>query len=344
VFPDTTVSTLSHIAARAAMAAVFVALLLLGVRSLISLDLGYNLEYGQTFLRTGHIVDHVDFLYTLPAPDLLAEERPAPGPGTWYDEKGHYRFVNANWLSQVVMAAVYTVAGVPGLGMLTTLLSIGVYVLVFVAARRLGVPELYSAIGLVLYALTVESRFNLRPELFGFVCLAAQLALLSAAARDRRRAAELSWTAVGVLLAVQVLFVNSHSYFMLGIGVAGAIFVGWGMRLGMARLRGVSDIDVLRQATLRMGAVVAGLAAVAWSTRGLGAWRSCPSRLCSTSRNTPSPGGTASTRGRTSTSCTGRSASPSRTFLQTTRSLSSPGWVRSAPWLRWFAPGSRSYS
>lgn len=249
-----------RVVTRVATVAVFVALALLGVRTLISLDLGYNLEYGQSFLRDGRIVDHVDFLYTQPARDLPPDELPAPGPGAWYDSEGRYRFVNANWLSQVVMAAVYGVAGTPGLGILAALLSAGVYVLVFLAARRLGVPMLPAAIGLGVYALTAQSRFNLRPELFGFVCLAAQLALLCAAARDPRRAAQLSWPVIGALLALQVLFVNSHSYFLLGIGVALAIGLGWGLRWGVDRLRGGSDVDSLRRAALRMGVLVAGLA------------------------------------------------------------------------------------
>jgi len=249
---------------RAAAVAIFFTLALLGVRSLVSLDLGYNLYYGRSFLRTGRIVENVEFLYTLPSTDLPVERRPAPGPGNWYDEEGRYRFVNANWLSQVVMAWVHRVAGIPGLTVLGLLLSCAVFGTILLILRRLGVPLLPATAGLGLYALMAASRFNLRPELFGFLCLAAQFAILSGPACDPDRATDLPWPRIFLLFAVQLLFVNLHSYFMLGIIAAGAIFAECLVLQALARSADEPARLTARRRTLRMGAVVAGLAAVSF--------------------------------------------------------------------------------
>jgi hypothetical protein len=245
-----------------AAVAVFATLVLLSLRTLVSVDLGYNLEYGQRFLETGRIVDHVDFLYTLPSPDLPAERRPAPGPGSWYDETGRYRFVNANWLSQVALAAVYAAWGSSGLVLLNAVLSLTVFVLMFLAMLRLGVTPLIAAMGLGLYALVTFWRFTLRPEQFGFACLAAQLVILAPVASEAKRAAELRWPAIAGLAGLQILFVNSHSYFMLGIAVTGAIFAEYLVRWLFQRdPGGASSAALLRRAAVRTGTVVVALSA-----------------------------------------------------------------------------------
>src|SRR5512137_139623 len=79
--------------------------LVLAIRPLMEPDLGYHLAYGTELLEHGTIVDHDRSLYTLPAADAAA--RPEPGPGSWYDGDGRYRFPNANWLSQGLLALVY---------------------------------------------------------------------------------------------------------------------------------------------------------------------------------------------------------------------------------------------
>ncbi len=50
--------------------------LLFAARELSTEDLGYHLDYGNQLLATGHPVDHDADLYTLPAPDMPAAQRP----------------------------------------------------------------------------------------------------------------------------------------------------------------------------------------------------------------------------------------------------------------------------
>ena len=95
------VSTVRKTAAAIAIGSAMICLGLLGFRTLVSVDLGYHLAYGEQTLDTGQFVDHNAFLYTLPPLDLEPSLRPDPGPASWYDEQGRYRFPNSNWLSQV---------------------------------------------------------------------------------------------------------------------------------------------------------------------------------------------------------------------------------------------------
>ena len=203
-----------RLCAAAAVAAAVALAVCLAVRPLTSPDLGYHLAYGEQFLDHGRIVDHNDYLYTLPGP---GEPRSAPGPGCWYDEQGRYRFANANWLTQVIMAGVHRLAGPDGLCVLQIALVAGIFLLTLATSRRLGTPGPLVAGGLLLAALTAYGRFNLRPEVFGYLMLAAQLWLLT---RPR-----LGWGSVAGVTALQVLFVNLHSYFLLALAMTGAMLV-----------------------------------------------------------------------------------------------------------------------
>ena len=75
------------------------------IRTHAAEDLGYHLAFGEQTLQTGEIVtEYQDYVYLLPALDTPAGERPEPGPGCRYDAQGRYRFVNANWGTQVGLA------------------------------------------------------------------------------------------------------------------------------------------------------------------------------------------------------------------------------------------------
>ncbi len=211
------------IAPAAALLAALVCAGALGLRTLTTVDLGYHLAYGDQFLETGRIVDHNPYIYTLPSPGTSPGERPAPGPGCWYDQEGRYRFPNANWLSQIVMAAVHRMAGIGGLCVLTSLLVVATSALMLGAMRRLRVTSTAAAAGVILFGLVSFSRLNLRPELFGHVALALELLLLAETLRGDPGITLPRWRTVAAIIAVQIVFVNLHSYFLLGVALTGAI-------------------------------------------------------------------------------------------------------------------------
>ena len=89
------------------------------MRQIKAEDLGYHVRYGLTFFESGRLVDcNQQDLYTLPDKGFAAGDRPEPGPGCWYDERGFYRFANANWLSQILFATAWSLGGEHGLSLL----------------------------------------------------------------------------------------------------------------------------------------------------------------------------------------------------------------------------------
>ena len=208
--------------------------LFLGVRPLSSNDLGYHLAYGDTFLDTGRLVDTNPFLYTLPgsageSPGQQANaapaSRPDPGPGCWYDADGRYRFPNANWLSQVIQSLVHRAAGIGGLWALQAALAGGVFLLMALAMRRMGVPWAWTAAGLTLAGLVSYQRLDLRPELFGYLVLAAEALLLLPRSRAANGKPAIPVWRLVVATLLQLLLVNLHSYFLLGLALTGAVWM-----------------------------------------------------------------------------------------------------------------------
>lgn len=174
---------------------------------LSSLDLGYHLAYGRHFLDTGRIVDRDPFLY----PEVAVP------------------FVNANWGSQVIMAAAERVAGAHGLFALRLSLIALIFAGIGLALRALLVrteqPEaekprigLWLAAAWLLAALAGYERFSMRPELFSYAAMSAILVLLA------RRPQ--SWKAVAALTCVQLAWVNLHSYFLVGVLLTAAFLAG----------------------------------------------------------------------------------------------------------------------
>ena len=224
------------IAATAAAMALAVAL---SVRPIASYDVGYHLAYGEHFLEAGEIVQTNRFVYTRLDPGILAD--PANlGPGCRYDPAtGTYRFVNANWLSQVIMAWVHKAGGMTGLGILQAGLIAAIFLTVIATMRRMGVPWHWVAPAVVLAALAGYERFNIRPEVFGYLILMIQWYLLvgSSVAASSAAASSAAASSVAVpaaakrtkrrmvgVIALQILAVNLHSYFILGVALVGAIF------------------------------------------------------------------------------------------------------------------------
>ncbi len=193
----------------------------LSVRNLTGHDLGYHLAYGDVFWSQGRIVDTSEMLWLVEA-SVPPGKRAAPGPGCWWDAQGRYRFPNANWLSQVLFSAVHSRGGLPGLVVLQAVLILLIFALAVLAAWRMGAPPAATGLLVLLIGITAQVRFGLRPETPGFVLLLAQLVLLAPLLhRDGPRPIGLA--TVAGLIALQVLFVNFHSYFLLGLALTGAV-------------------------------------------------------------------------------------------------------------------------
>ncbi len=194
--------------AACALAAMFV--LALARRPTTSVDLGYHLAYGEVFWQTGRIVDDDTFIAPPVTPDAFGQDAELP-PGAWFDDDGRYRFPNANWLTQVILAGLYRLGGFTAMNL--TMLALVALIMAGQAAivHRLKIPRVALAPIWLALGVVGQERFLLRPELFAFACLTWQVWLLCG---------RISWPRVAAFTAVQLLAVNLHSYWLLGAGVA----------------------------------------------------------------------------------------------------------------------------
>lgn len=188
-------------------------------RQIESQDIGYHLAYGERWRNELAPVDDGVFVY----PVLDPRDPPAePGPGCWYDAKGHYRFPNANWLSQAITYAAFAVGGDDALTLLVAALLIGTVLVQFEGLRRGGLSTARAGGAVLLLLLVLSWRIEPRPELFGYLVLSAQVSVLLAGAG---RGLELGRREFALLVALQVLMVNLHSYFLLGLAASGCFWL-----------------------------------------------------------------------------------------------------------------------
>jgi hypothetical protein len=235
-------------AAAVALACAFV--LALGLRTLTTEDLGYHLAYGDHLLDTGHIVDTSMFVDPAVMPARPRYDLP---PGAWYDRDGTYRFPNANWLSQAVVAAVNRAGGMKGLSLLMAAMVAGTFALVLATMRRLGLGWAAAGAGLILAALVSYERFQLRPEVLGYLVLMGELYLLAGG--------PVGWRSGAGLVVLQVLLVNVHSYFLLGLGLTAAMAADAAARWLWHRRRGANGQEAAgeaRRSARVLGLVLAG--------------------------------------------------------------------------------------
>jgi hypothetical protein len=184
----------------------------------------------------------VDLAYHLRAGGDILAGAGIPRADAWTFTANGQPWLDQQWGAQVVLAAVYRLAGWTGLVVLRALLVGLLFGLVFLAAHLRG-ADLRRAAALALVAFVVSAvALALRPQLFGMVLLALVLVLL--AVRRRRPAAV--W-AIPVIVAA---WANLHGSFFLGPLV-----------VGLAWLEDLADRDPGARRTLAV-AVVAALASL----------------------------------------------------------------------------------
>jgi len=180
-------------------AALFIAILLLGSRMInLDGDLPRHLTFGKLILAER----------TIPATEPLIypyENRP---------------YVSHEWLSQVIYQAVYSVAGLPGLVLLSAALLASTFFIVYsylVKRLSLRLPVLFIV---AWGAFATSLNWAIRPHLFSMLLLAIWLVWA-----DRlRRGEKISIWRFPLLMLV---WSNFHGVFIAGVLVLFAFAAGW---------------------------------------------------------------------------------------------------------------------
>lgn len=121
-------------------------------------------------------------------------------------------WINHEWLAQVLMAAVYTRVGSPGLLLSMFALTSTTFLLLLARIRHHALsPHVRGVCGLL--AIAVLSRgFALRPQVFTYFFVALTLLLLDAYGRGHR---SVLWYLPGMFL----IWANLHGGVVLGLGI-----------------------------------------------------------------------------------------------------------------------------
>ena len=125
-------------------------------------------------------------------------------------------WIDLHWLFQLMLAAAYALAGVPGMILLAAGLGASV-VLVGLSARERDWPVWMIILCWLPALLVMSSRFDPRPELVSLMAMAVYLAVM----KRTDRTPAIAW----VLPIVQVAWVNAHALFVIGPIFLGAYLI-----------------------------------------------------------------------------------------------------------------------
>ena len=207
-------------------------------------DLWGHIRFGQTMLGTGHLIRADVFSCT------------AAGR----------RWIDHEWLAEVVMALIYNGFGVIGLKLVKFLCAGAIMTLLALGLAETGAAMAAQFAALAAVALALIQQMQFRPQLFDYVLFAALIAML---ARETYGRGAPLWLTVPML----ALWANLHGGFCIGLaalGVYSAAVAAQGVVARGARLRAA-----LRPAAITAAAALATLCNP-WS---LGEWRAVAQSL-----------------------------------------------------------------
>jgi hypothetical protein len=180
----------------ASLACLLAIAVVLSIFTLVNPDVGFHLKAGAIIWDQWAIPTHDSFSY-------LAEGR---------------RWVDSQWLFQLLIHFVLALGAAPGLVLLRAALVLGFLLFLLTASLRKGPTAASLWVG-ILVILASYQRFVVRPELLTFLFLASFVYGVGRLSRYPR----------GVLIAlplVQVIWSNSHGLWVLGPAYLGLHLLG----------------------------------------------------------------------------------------------------------------------
>jgi len=166
----------------------FSMIFVLAVRQSVSIDpdLWWHLKAGQQIIDTRSIPHTDDYSFTKQGSEWVAHE----------------------WLSEVIMDAIYRVTGLTGL---VTIFSLIIVIALWLTYRRCDGRPYAASIAIVLAAAASSPLFGVRPQMLTLLLASIYIAILERLDRPR-----IWW-----LVPLMLLWVNVHAGFALGLALIG---------------------------------------------------------------------------------------------------------------------------
>jgi len=168
----------------------------LAVRQSVSIDpdLWWHLKAGQQIIETRSIPHTDDYSFTKQGSEWVAHE----------------------WLSEVVIAAIYRMSGLVGL---VTIFSLIIVIVLWLTYRRCDGKPYAAGIAILLAAAASSPLFGVRPQMLTLLLASVYIVLLERF--DPKEQSRRLWWLVPLML----LWVNLHAGFALGLALIGLYIV-----------------------------------------------------------------------------------------------------------------------
>ena len=177
--------------------AVYFSLFFLYKQQVTNFDYGKLVKYGEVIVQSGHVFETNLFSYTCP----------------------DYPFVNHHWGAGVIFYYVHHLAGFRGLTLLALVLNLAAFLLIIKLSARSG--NFWATVFVVLLTVPLlASRTQPRPEAFSIFFFMLTVFLLVSHYHKKLKRKYL-W----LLPLVQLLWVNIHILFFLGIFLQGVFLL-----------------------------------------------------------------------------------------------------------------------
>ncbi|HEX8162814.1 MAG TPA: hypothetical protein VF538_13160 [Pyrinomonadaceae bacterium] len=187
----------------------------------------------SVFTMTAGAIDDPDFWWHLRTGQLIFETRSVPRADVFSFTAHGWGWVTHEWLSEVVMFALYRLAGWGGLVAAFSLAMTAALWIVYRRAVRRGAHGYVACAATLLGALATMPIWGVRPQMFSFLFTSVFLLVLDDYARACHagldRAGARQRRALWSLIPLTLVWVNLHGGFALGLGLI--VLTGAGVAL-----------------------------------------------------------------------------------------------------------------
>lgn len=129
-----------------------------------------------------------------------------------------FPFVNHHWLSEVAFYGFYRAGGLEGVIVAKIIILLATYLILFLIVKNK--PDCITISSFIVSLALISMRTDPRPEIFTYLLLAVFLFVIYRI-REEKNGINLLW----LLLPLELLWVNLHIYFVIGLAVYGAFVV-----------------------------------------------------------------------------------------------------------------------
>jgi tetratricopeptide (TPR) repeat protein len=167
-----------------------------------------------------------DFFWHLATGEWILAHGQVPHADVFSSTMTGRPWIDWEWLFQVAIRVVYAQGGFAALVVAKAAVVLLAALVLFDTSRRNGAQPLLAALGVLAAFVAARDRLEVQPDVLMFLFAATTLAMLEAArlgAKDLRRSHH--WWLLG-LPVVEVIWVNVHASFPLGLCLAGAYLIG----------------------------------------------------------------------------------------------------------------------